>query len=377
MANHICLVCKDVRVRLIPEFSTLSRVTSDCKPWPAGGQLGVCETCGTIQKIPDKLWFEEIKRIYSAYEIYHLSDGAEQLIFSDDGSTVSRSQALVEFIVRHACQNIENGQAIDIGCGNGSALANFSKALPNWSFDGSELSNKTEKNLQRIPGFRKLHTGSIADITQQYELVSMIHSLEHMPDPANILKSIYKLLRPQGMLFIEVPDIETSPFDLLVADHLTHFSQSTLKMLALQIGFCIESLTNMVLPKEITFLGKRGTETHFSSDPKAGIQIAERAISWLKDVRVSGVNAAKASNFGLFGSSISSIWMYGALRDRVKFFVDEDISRIGNHFDGKPVLSPAQIPKDGTVFIPFVRSTAEKLAHRLANLRVNFVLPPQ
>ena len=381
MERFSCAVCQSHDgPRPLPAFAGLPRVTSDCKPWPTGGELAVCEACGMIQKPPTVRWKEEIGRIYGDYEIYHLSQGAEQVIFAADGSAAPRSQSLVAHVVERSSLPAD-GRLIDIGCGNGAALASFGRALPGWRLCGHELSDRALPSLRRIPGFEALYAGPVADIPGRFDLVSAIHSLEHMSDPGALLAEAAGLLTDGGTLFIEVPDIETSPFDLLVADHRSHFSRATLGHLAERAGIAVDELDNRVLAKEITLLGRRGAAcgiggTARAVDPAEGIHIAERTLAWLEGVLEEATKAAAATSFGIFGSSVSGIWLYGALRDRVAFFVDEDATRIGRRFDGKPILAPDQVPAGSTVFIPLVPDTAARVAGRLAGIPARFVLPP-
>jgi hypothetical protein len=62
--------------------------------------------------------------------------------------------------------------------------------------------------------------------------------------------------------------------------------------------------------------------------------------------------------FGIFDSSISGIWLYGALRDRVRFFMDEDISRVGRRIDDKPIPAASEVPTGSTVFVPLDKRVA-------------------
>ena len=39
MTEFRCIVCDRPLLRTLPAYERLPRVTSDCKPWPAGGQL--------------------------------------------------------------------------------------------------------------------------------------------------------------------------------------------------------------------------------------------------------------------------------------------------------------------------------------------------
>lgn len=371
-----CLVCASSALEPIESFSALPRVTSDCKPWPAGGQLAVCGACGMIQKLPTAAWFAEIGRIYGAYEIYHLSKGVEQPVFSAIGAPVPRSQVLVRFALDRFARHGAAGKLIDIGCGNGAAIADFSARLPGWTFDGHELSDHNLDRLRQIRGFRKLHLGSTAQVADRYDVVTLIHSLEHMAEPGNAVAEAVRLMTADGTLFIEVPNAEASHFDVLVADHLCHFTPSTLAGLAASRGIAIDVLRTDVVPKEVSLIGRRGTGTSTAADPAAGRDLARRTVSWLESVLDAARAASRAANFGLFGSSVSAMWLYGALRERVAFFVDEDKARAGSAYEGRPVLPPAQIPDGATVFVPLVESVATPLLERLSSIKANFILPP-
>ena len=377
-ASYACQICGLQGLDLLRAFGALPRVTSDCKPWPAGGALAVCRHCGGIQKLPDPQWQDEIRRIYANYEIYHLSDGAEQVVFTTaSGEASPRSQILVDFVARTAALPAK-GRLIDIGCGNGAALAGFSKRLPQWELYGNELSDRALGELRKIPNFVTLYaTGDLQAIPGRYDLVSMIHSLEHMPSPLSTLTRAAALLEEQGSLFIEVPDIQTSPFDLLVADHLCHFSLEALRYLASRAGLSAVAASTSVLGKEITYLGRRDTAALPSPDPEKGLQLARSTLSWLQSVIDRGRALSGQGKFGIFGTSISGMWLYGALGGRADFFVDEDRSRIGRHYDGKPILSPQDAPAGATVYVPLTPAVSSKVVSRMAGFAARFLPPPE
>jgi SAM-dependent methyltransferase len=338
--------------------------------------MSVCHGCGAIQKIPDAEWFDDINRIYRGYEIYSLSAGAEQVIFEPSGEAAPRSSRLVDFVCNHAPLP-SRGRLIDIGCGNGAALKRFSEVLPNWKLYGSELSAAALPFLESLPNFVQLFTVEPREIEGSYDLVTMIHSLEHMPHPGQTLVEASRLLSDTGILFVEIPDVETSPFDLIVADHLAHFSRATLRFLCELKGFSVQALRNDLLPKENTLLAMRGRVEVQRPDAGVGITIAKRNVAWLKAVieAARGV-ASRSPQFGIFGTSISGTWLFGALRDRVAFFVDEDESRIGQHFEGRPIVSPANVPNGAHVFVPLIPAVAERVIARLTPFGIRLTAPP-
>jgi SAM-dependent methyltransferase len=374
--RFLCQVCGEDRLEVVRSFSALPRVTSDCKPWPAGGTLAICGECGAAQKLPDAAWREEIGRIYRDYEIYQLSSGVEQVIFDETGAAAPRSRKLVDFLAT-TISLPPRGKLIDIGCGNGSALRSFSGIRPGWSLYGSELSAAALPRLRELRQFVELFTCDLAEIGERFDIVTMIHSLEHMPRPARALEQALRLLAPGGVLFVEVPDVETSPFDLVVADHLMHFSRATLRHLGEKGGCDILVARNDVLPKEITFMARSGAPRIPTTAGAHGSGVARRHAAWLEAiVAAARASARGASRFGIFGTSISAMWLYGALKDDVALFVDEDDTRIGRSIEGRPILAPADTPRGATIFVPLVPSIAARVIARLAPLDIDFVAPP-
>jgi hypothetical protein len=70
-----CPSCGSNEVTDVPGYGELMRVTSDAKPWPAGGRIAVCRACGLVQKPITPEWLAEVAQIYAAYTIYFQSGG--------------------------------------------------------------------------------------------------------------------------------------------------------------------------------------------------------------------------------------------------------------------------------------------------------------
>lgn len=75
---------------------------------------------------------------------------------------------------------------------------------------------------------------------QQYDLILLIHVIEHFRSPRRALEHIHKLLPVNGLLYVECPNIG-APFAtrarLFHFAHVTNFTHSSLKMLAESCGF--------------------------------------------------------------------------------------------------------------------------------------------
>jgi hypothetical protein len=209
----------------------------------------------------------------------------------------------------------------------------------------------------------------------------MIHSLEHFVEPLKTLQKVSEITEQHGYLFVEVCNLEENPFDLLVADHLTHFSPKTLEYAVSRVGFEVELMQTAWIKKEISMLAKHSDSELTPLRPNDGEAVMERtilAVRWLSGLIASANRAAQESKeFGIFGTSIAGTWLGAALVGKVAFFVDEDPNRIGKQFMGKPIISPKSIPSGTTVYLALAPVLAEDIGKRLtySNPRVKFIQP--
>jgi SAM-dependent methyltransferase len=342
--------------------------------------LAICDDCGGLQKIPDAKWLDEIEQIYGHYEIYHQSDGAEQPVF-EVGSAVAipRSQKLIKHLL-DTLQLGQSGRLLDFGCGTGVALRNFAHVLPDWQLCGAELSERSLPVLNGIPGFKKLYTCPTVEISERFDLITLIHSLEHVLEPVVTLADLRGCIDDDGHVFVEVPDCGRTPYDLVIADHLTHFTLNSLRFAAERAGYRTETITDALLTKELSWLGRpdQTTKPGARPDPQLAKRVVLDQLDWLSGQIAHATRVAADSNrFGIFGTSISGTWLHGTLPGAASFFVDEDPGRINRAHMGLPVLAPKDVPADADVFIPLIPAAAESVAGRLTGSQARFHVPPR
>jgi SAM-dependent methyltransferase len=378
-AHHTCRICSSDDLSRVVGCETLPRVTSDARPRPAGATLVVCANCGAAQKLPTDTFKREIAEIYDSYQIYHQAGGAEQPIFDiGTGQGAPRSERLMAALTKMISVP-RIGRMLDFGCGTGVALRSFAKLWPEWELNGADLNTASLPLLTQIKSFNRLYTCGAKDIPESFDVITLIHSLEHVLEPVETLTDLRHRLNPTGHLFVQVPDSRRNPYDLVISDHLLHFTVDTLRFAVECAGFRTDFASDSLLVKELSWLGVAGSDQPAGMiDPAGEFERVQRHVNWLAEQIVAAKQLARTSRqFGIFGTSISGTWLYGALDGEVSFFVDEDPQRIGRTHMGLPILAPSDVAKTAQVFVPLIPEVAREVVRRLGKFDVQFHTPPQ
>ena len=84
-----------------------------------------------------------------------------------------------------------------------------------------------------------LQDGLAAEAAGSFDLISMFHVLEHLPEPISALRSVGEKLKPEGQLYIEVPNAVRlcSPNYMFFKAHTLYFTGNTLRNMLEIAGF--------------------------------------------------------------------------------------------------------------------------------------------
>ncbi len=168
-----------------------------------------------------------------------------------------------EWVVRHdhvgwlksVFQSPQGTRLLDIGCGGGG----FVKMAREVGFDAFGLERSPEAAAlaeQAAPGH--IFTGTeeaLAERSEVFDALTLFHVLEHVPEPFRYLKRLRKLLRPSGMIFVQVPNRESLQARLFGARwygldcprHLYNFSMFSVLHLLGRAGYRILSVQHYSL----------------------------------------------------------------------------------------------------------------------------------
>jgi SAM-dependent methyltransferase len=364
----LCHDCGSAKLKLAAGYERAWRVTSDCKPWPPGGHLALCNDCRLVQTITNEKWKKDCEEIYRGYTIYQQSCGAEQPVFDSSGASQSRSDVILQKLVAKA-QIPDTGRWLDIGCGNGALLRACSRAFPSgWTFFGSEFDDKYRELVEKIPHFQGLFTGPLEEIPGHYDVISLVHVIEHIPGPSHFLSRLKTKLKPNGLLLLEVPDCRSNPFSIMTADHCSHFSVAMLSRVASGAGCEVLHAGSDWVPKEISVLARHSSAVErptLKTDSRNESEQVFGGWDLLQEVAKKFTKLSQESEVGIFGTSIAATWLDAETGRVAKFFVDEDAQRVGRQHLGRAILSPEQVPKSAIIYLALAPLIAQRVAERL------------
>lgn len=144
---------------------------------------------------------------------------------------------------------IKPGRMLDIGCGWAAMLLNARGK--GFQVEGVELTGIAVEFANTILGI-PVFQGQIEDATIKpgLRLVTMLHTLEHLPTPSEALTKIHSLLEPGGWFCGIVPNFDSICSRTLGEKwgwldpnyHYTHYTPSTLAKTLQRFGFRMRKL---------------------------------------------------------------------------------------------------------------------------------------
>ena len=268
---------------------------------------------------------------------------------------------------------------LDVGCGVGVTLDAFARYAPGWELFGVDPNLKEGHAVERIDNVEAVYGCDLAEVPGRYNFVTLMHVLEHVVGPVRLLCDIRDRLADDGRLLIQVPHFADNSFDLLIADHCSHFTPETIRPLLDAAGLEIVMLEATVIERELTVLARRGAISSVDVSTEAvehNRLLAETGQAWLCETLDTARAAARNGRFGVFGTSIAANWLFAEIEDAIEFFVDEDPTRVGTRLHGRPVLHPKEVPADAHVFLCLTPALASRIARRLPATGAVYHLPP-
>jgi 2-polyprenyl-3-methyl-5-hydroxy-6-metoxy-1,4-benzoquinol methylase len=263
-----------------------------------------------------------------------------------------------------------SGKLLDVGCGVGGFLQAVSaEIIGDWQLLGLEPSMEASKQA-RANGYT-VETAILAEDVfspSSFDAISLVSVLEHLPDLHQAIKSVSILLKPDGIVFIEVPNLLSPELTLtgfFSLEHIQHFTPGSLSALLIQYGLSeivvdpnvkdkiirITASSNMARWSDadlMTFvddtLAARAAVTEYASKEdrllsKLNRKVSDAFIRWRQQGLTTAIYGA--------GTHTAELMAHFDLHSVSSILLDGDPKKQGTTFLDLPVYSPEQIPKLG------------------------------
>ncbi|MGH9341331.1 MAG: class I SAM-dependent methyltransferase [Acidobacteriota bacterium] len=167
-----------------------------------------------------------------------------------------------EWMIRHdqlkyvlACLSGPQCRLLDIGCGAGT----FVKLAAGQGLDafGLEQSREAAELAARELPDKIFHASEqdLIERAEKFDLITLFHCLEHLPQPLDYLKKIKELLNERGKLILQVPNVASFQARLMgprwygldCPRHIFNYSAFSLMLLLGRAGYRIHNVRHFSL----------------------------------------------------------------------------------------------------------------------------------
>ncbi len=334
-------------------------ITTMNKVIPGRTEVYFCEACGHLQttELPD------LDAYYATeYEINLASEDDDQLYKVIDGRPVYRAEYQAG-VLQHKLRFADGHRVLDYGCAKAATLRQVAAAqagIVPYAFDVTD---------KYVPAWERFITAGHwathrvpAAWNSTIDVVLSFYALEHVRDPLEFLRTVRRLLKPGGTFYFIVPNTYANVADFVVADHINHFSEPSLRTLLELAGFEAVEIDAESHDAAFIVVARKLAQPAPASKGRAPVdalrsQVIAMAEFWsgvgqrLRAFESALPPAARCAIYGagFYGNFIASVL---SAPDRIECYIDQNTHLQGRQIHGKPVIAPAALnPAVDTVFV--------------------------
>jgi 2-polyprenyl-3-methyl-5-hydroxy-6-metoxy-1,4-benzoquinol methylase len=283
---------------------------------------------------------------------------------------------------------------LEIGCADGTTLVNFRKR--GFAVSGIEPSMENanicrRKNLEIFNCTYKDFRDS-----RKFDFICSYYTMEHLTSPVKFLSFCNSLLHDNGIICIEIPDIEAYKkeritYDLLFFfEHQHHFTKETVKILLERCGFELLTFSDRTTHDFGMHFAARKVSEPMSLDDlhipnnvfdsvmrevtEYGDHFAKKLVSLKETVQSIFINSSKRDKKIVLCPASLGTKMLLELPEvdinSVKFIIDNSPNKWGRTLCGIPICAPKML--DSTIeTIVIMSSFSGEIKDQLISMGIN------
>ena len=308
----------------------------------------ICGQCGHIQspELPDLGNFYDTQ-----YRISLESEEHDQIYATANGKPIYRTDVQAQ-VVLELCSLKPSAKVLDYGAAKGATLRKIKAKRGDIEPHIFDISDDYRKSWAAwLPGECCATYDLDPTWKGRFDLITAHYVLEHVPQAVASLKHLKSFLAPDGAIFFSVPDWEANPGDLLVADHVNHFTETSIRRAVREAGMKVQRIERTLLPTAFTVVcvptGIEPNPNHadVARSVKIGVDCAaglSRACARLDEKFAAGQNRKSA----IFGSGFYGMFLFTRAAGKVSIssFLDNNPHLWSTKIFDVAVLPPKSLP---------------------------------
>jgi len=249
----------------------------------------------------------------------------------------------------------EGARLLDYGCAKSSTMRALLAQRPDLKVHLFDVSDRYQAFWAKFLDKECCATYEIpAQWHGSFDAITSFFSLEHIQELSDTLQKMRRLLREQGRLYAIVPNVFTNIGDFLVADHVNHFSDTSIRHLLAQHGFELLELDEqshrgafVIVAQASAPLAHRPDQAEIDRVKAATENIGRFWRNAEADLhRFESAHAGHTA--AIYGAGFYGSYIAGRLAQpqQVKTFIDQNPYLQGTMLLDKPVIALDRIPDE-------------------------------
>lgn len=322
----------------------------------------LCPACGHCQTLP----LNDLKTYYETdYELGRLNEEDDQLYSMGDEGPIYRAQHQAAVLLSKLKINPQT-RLLDFGCGKSLTMKSICNVIGGFKPYVYDVADKyldlwlniTDKDYCAVNEVPK-------NWSEKFDLVTSFYALEHIENLHSICTTIRELLSESGYFYFIVPDMITNPADFIVADHVNHFSSSSISAFMQRMGFVVKEIDSDSHIGAIICLAQKSNGSNVSTPvlppvnrENASVLVDEEFVHkahtlsefWASqnDKLVNAISKLPiSSGVAIYGAGFYGTYLYGIamqIGKDIECFIDSNPHMLGHKSNGLPIVNPSGIP---------------------------------